>query len=333
LNREPSFTHMWPFLIIPTLCPTRPLAVVTSAFVFLCSVLALPTFAQTVTLPAGLDLSDPQLIARGSALFAQSCSVGYCHGVAGKAGRGPRLRGREWDKNYLFKVTFEGIPNSSMPAWKGRLTESEIGAVVAYVLTLSKLTFDSAEAPVPPTSAASGPATASEASSTRPELSPAEGSFYGNPEKGKALFFDSGNDWHCAACHRISGSGASVGPELSGAKSKSVKELFIEIVLPSARLSPDRPFLSITTKSGEQIQAVKSEESASHIKLYDIGNLPAVLRNLPKDQIQKLDIQSRSAMPANYGEMYTVKQLLDIIAFLKAGGGGPAQVVSLNDLR
>ena len=124
-----------------------------------------------------------------------------------------------------------------------------------------------------------------------------------------------------------------MGPELNGVRSKAVKDLFVDIVLPSAHLSPDRPFLSITTKSGEQIQGVKSEESSTHIKLYDIGSLPAVLRNLPKDQIQKLDIQSRSAMPAKYGEMYTVKQLLDIIAFLKASGSGPAQAVSLNDLR
>ena len=114
--------------------------------------------------------------------------------------------------------------------------------------------------------------------------------------------------------------------------SKAVKELFIDIVLPSAHLSSERPFLHITTKTGEQIQAVKSEESATHLKIYDIESLPAVLRTLSKDQIQKLDIQNRSAMPAKYGEMYTVKQLLDIIAFLKAGGGS-AQAVSLNDLR
>ena len=309
------------------------LAVATASLMFACFLLAPPTFAQTGTLPVGLDLSDPQLIARGSTLFAQSCSVGYCHGVAGKAGRGPRLRGREWDKNYLYKVTFEGISNSSMPAWKDRLTEREIGAVVAYILTLSKLTSDSAEAPVPAAAATSEPAPASERSSTRPESSPTDISLLGNPEKGRALFFDSSNDWHCAACHRIGGAGASVGPELNGVKSKAVKDLFIDIVLPSARLSPERPFLHVTTKSGEQIQAVKSEESPSHIKLYDIGSLPAVLRNLPKDQIQKLDIQSRSAMPAKYGETYTVKQLLDIIAFLKAGGSGPAQTVNLNDLR
>ena len=303
-----------------------------SSILFSCLLPALPAIAQTGTLPAGLNLSDPQLIAQGSALFAQSCSVGYCHGAAGKAGRGPRLRGREWDKNYLFKVTFEGIPNSSMPAWKGRLTEAEIGAVVAYVLTLSKLTSDSAEATLP-AAVASAPAAASGEPRTKSESSPVDGSFFGNAELGKALFFDSSNDWHCGACHKIGGTGASVGPELNGVRSKAVKELFVDIVLPSEHLSPDRPFLSITTKSGEQIQGVKSEENATHIKLFDIGSLPAVLRNLPKDQIQKLDVQSRSAMPARYGEMYTVKQLLDIIAFLKASGSGPAQTVSLNDLR
>lgn len=294
--------------------------------------LNLPAIAQTGTLPAGLDLSDSQLIARGSALFAQSCSVGYCHGVAGKAGRGPRLRGREWDKNYLFKVTFEGIPNSSMPAWKDRLSETEIGAIVAYVLTLSRLTSDNAGVPTPVAAPTSVSTAASEASATKPETSSLEGGLIGDAEKGKALFFDSSNDSRCAACHKIGGAGASVGPELSGAKAKAVKDLFIDIVLPSAHLSPDRPFLNIATKNGEQITGVKSEESPSHIKLYDIGSLPAVLRNLPKEQIQRLDIQNRSAMPANYGEMYTLKQLLDIIAFLKAGVR-PAQTVSLNDLR
>ncbi len=298
-----------------------------------CSLPALSAFAQTGTLPAGLNLNDPQLIARGSTLFAQSCSVGYCHGVAGKAGRGPRLRGREWDKNYLFRVTFEGIPNSSMPAWKDRLTAEEIGAIVAYVLTLSKLTSDSAEVSIPAAPAGGVPIPASEATpSAKTELSQADGIF-GSSEKGKALFFDSSNDWHCGACHKIGGTGASVGPELNGVRSKAVKDLFIDIVLPSAHLSPERPFLNVTTKNGEQIQGVKSEESSTHIKLYDVGSLPAVMRNLPKEQIQKLDIQNRSAMPARYGEMYTVKQLLDIIAFLKASGSGPAQAVSLNDLR
>src|SRR5690242_21018321 len=48
-------------------------------------------------------------IARGEKIFAQSCPVGYCHGVAGAAGRGPRLRGRSFSKDYLLNVTRDGI--------------------------------------------------------------------------------------------------------------------------------------------------------------------------------------------------------------------------------
>src|SRR2546423_1351867 len=84
-------------------------------------------------------------IARGEKIFAQSWSVGYCHGVAGAAGRGPRLRGRTFSKDYLLNVTREGIPTSAMPAWKGRLKDDEIHAVVEYVASLS-----SATDPAPP---------------------------------------------------------------------------------------------------------------------------------------------------------------------------------------
>ncbi len=121
--------------------PTRIAAAYSVVLLHCCS----HVLAQTASLPSSLDLSDPQVIASGATLFGKNCSVGYCHGSAGRAGRGPRLRGREWDKNYLFKVTYDGIPNSSMPAWKSRLTETEIGSIVAYILTLSKLTSDAVD--------------------------------------------------------------------------------------------------------------------------------------------------------------------------------------------
>src|ERR1041384_1664972 len=56
-------------------------------------------------------------IAAGETIFAQNCSVGYCHGAAGAAARGPRLRGRTFDKSYLYSVIRDGIPKSAMPAW------------------------------------------------------------------------------------------------------------------------------------------------------------------------------------------------------------------------
>jgi putative heme-binding domain-containing protein len=279
-----------------------------------------------------VNLSDPTVIQAGQALFAQNCSVGYCHGVAGRSGRGPRLRGREWDKNYLYKVTLEGIPNSSMPAWKNRLSETEIASIVAYVLSLSRLTSDSedvsntSQAQPIPSSVPSVPARSAAPSGN------IKAGLLGDPEKGKALFFDSANDLNCGTCHKIAGAGSEVGPDLSKAARKPSRELFTDIVLPEATLSSDKRLLRITTKTGEQIQAIQIEESASHLKVYDIQSLPPVLRTLPKEQIQERTFLARSAMPGRYAELYTVKQLLDIIAFIKLSSGDSAPV-SLADLQ
>ena len=244
------------------------------------------------------------------------------------------MRGREWDSSYLFKVTFEGIPNSSMPAWKDRLTENEIGSIVAYILTLSKLKSDSAETAVvatEPPASTNAPAQVAPQSSTDPPRPAPVNSLLGDPEKGKALFFDPSNDFNCGVCHKVGGMGSDVGPDLSQIRQKPARGIVKDILLPSATLSSNRQLLKITSKTGEQIQGVKLEESATQLKIYDMESLPPVLRTLAKDQIQTMQVQNRSAMPAKYGELYTVKQLLDIIAFIKKGDSAATQV-SVDDL-
>src|SRR5580704_8318163 len=95
--------------------------------------------------------SGPALVQRGEQVFARSCSVGYCHGVAGAAGRGPRLRGRSFAKDYLYTVVRDGIPSSAMPAWKDRLKDEDIRAVVEYVASLASATDPAPSAnPMPP---------------------------------------------------------------------------------------------------------------------------------------------------------------------------------------
>ena len=84
-----------------------------------------------------LALALPLCAADGYALFAKNCSIGYCHGKAGAAARGPRLRDREFDGAYVYRVTRDGVPNSAMPGWKDKLTDEEIRAIVVYVMSLS----------------------------------------------------------------------------------------------------------------------------------------------------------------------------------------------------
>ncbi|MBI3989686.1 MAG: cytochrome c [candidate division NC10 bacterium] len=81
-----------------------------------------------------VDLKDPAVIQEGAAIYNRNCTF-YCHGQEGRPKLGPKLRGRQLDKDFLFKVMADG--QSKMPGFKGRLTDEQIWKLVAYILSLS----------------------------------------------------------------------------------------------------------------------------------------------------------------------------------------------------
>ena len=190
---------------------------------------------------------EPSMVARGQTVFAQNCSVGYCHGVGGAAGRGPRLRGRNLPKDYLDRVTHEGIPSSAMPAWKGRLSDADIRAVVEYVSMLSAAT--DAPPPMMPMPAGEGPATAR--------------SFNGPPEAGRgfALFFDPTRD-HCGVCHSMGGRGVAIAPDLAETVSKSQADAIALI-----RSTGARKVVRVKLNDGESFAALRGSETKDTVKL------------------------------------------------------------------
>ena len=191
-----------------------------------------------------------EAIGRGEKIFAKSCAVGYCHGAGGAASRGPRLRGRSFTQDYLLKVTRDGIPNTAMPPWKDRLSESEIRDVVAYIASLSTVSG----APGVPSAA--------------PPPSPLV-DFDGPPEaqQGRRLFFDSTRAVRCGTCHALGGLGTAVGPHL--ARSKSA-------VLPAKT----RLVQTVRLRRGESFPAVLVEKTAKSVKVYDLSSELPVLRTI-----------------------------------------------------
>lgn len=282
-----------------------------------------------------VDLKDPAVIGAGRTLFARSCSVGYCHGAEGRAGGGPRLRGKPWEPGYLYRVTAEGIPRSSMPGWEGRLSQDEIWSVVAYVMTLSDPEQSGAAevaAAAPPAPDAPAEGLQKTPSLPEPEAGKALVGLAGEPDKGRELFFDVADDFNCAQCHRIQGMGATVGPDLSGLADRPVNEILRDIVLPASRLSSQRAVFKLTTVAGEHLTVLKAGEGKQRIRFYDITELPPVRRSMKRDQVQSLEPQPGSPMPETYGQRYTLKQLLDLVSFLKTSESGHASTITLEDL-
>jgi putative heme-binding domain-containing protein len=213
----------------------------------------------------------------GGQIFKIRCSIGYCHGAEGKPGRAPKLRDRDFTGVYLHKVITDGIPDSSMPAFKELLKPAEISAVVNYVLSLS------GKAPEQQT----GPA------------EPAPLSF----DKGKSLFFDAANENNCGVCHAVDGAGTAIGPDLRKPK-RTRAQLIAAIENP-----PESKLTRITLKNGDTIQGIQKDET--HI--YDTEGLPPVLRSLSKTDIAKVEITTGRAMPKY---QYTKDQLNEIASYI-----------------
>ena len=113
---------------------------------------------------------------------------------------------------------------------------------------------------------------------------------------------------------------------------KPAKEILKDIVLPDALVPQSGQLFELTTRDGEQLEVVRMGESTTRIKVYVVSTLPPVLRSIKKDQVLSLQPKHRSAMPQTYSQHYTLKQLLDIISFLKSTDPGAPTHLSLQDL-
>jgi mono/diheme cytochrome c family protein len=95
------------------------------------------------------DLGEKRLVEKGSALYRAHCE--HCHGGPGTApapfalGMTPAPvplvhTARAWAPAEVFWVVKEGIKMTGMPAWKYRMSDEEIWAVVAYLPAMAAMT-------------------------------------------------------------------------------------------------------------------------------------------------------------------------------------------------
>jgi len=265
--------------------------------------------------PAGQyqsKLKDRDFISGGAGIFTRTCGSGYCHGTGGIGAGAPRLRGRDLDPGYIFKTITNGVPGTPMAGFKSDLTDEQRWKLVAFILSPAGANDPIGGRPAESEPKKEGSATAVSTGGAMPA---------GDATSGRDLFYDLASQRSCHGCHAIKGVGGKVGPDLGASAAKSGAELLSAILKPRSVSDAKYATVTIVLTSGDKITGVKKEEGADIIRVYDTTVMPAVLRTVMKSEILTTEISQESVMPRNYGSVYTERQLVDIIAFIKSGAG------------
>ena len=135
----------------------------------------------------------------------------------------------------------------------------------------------------------------------------------GNLELGEKMFLEKGT---CSKCHVIGTEGKEVGPNLSEIGSKLSREaMYVSILDPSAAVSHNFETYYAELFDGEVVTGILTSESPDEVT---IKTADAVLRKLPRDDIDLIEKQKLSLMPEGLQKNMTAEELVSLVEYLLA---------------
>jgi putative heme-binding domain-containing protein len=229
------------------------------------------------THPPGTNphLANKVSIRSGMTLYRVRC--GDCHGLDASGYRGPDLTAvlTSMTDERLFQLMRKGVPGTEMP--QSTAPDDDLLMIIAYLRDLN-----APASPEPPT---------------------------GNVENGAKLFAA-----QCATCHRVGERGGRLGPDLTRIGiARSRAALVREIRTPSEWIPPAYETVTLVTKSGQKIRAVKKNEDVFSIQIMDTQER---IQGHLKSSLQEVIYEKASLMPAYGSERLSDSDLNDLIGYL-----------------
>lgn len=249
---------------------------------------------RALTLNATHRLREPMALAQapahktaadfglGKEVWAGNCAG--CHGLDGRGGeRGPNLATNPeiagLSDDELSRIVHDGSPNMAMPALGRTLNEAQIAAVVKHLRTLQ----------------------GEQRTSALP----------GDPKAGQVLYYGKAE---CSSCHMIAGVGGFLGPDLSDvASTRPAEEIREEIVHPAP--DPRARTAIVFTRDGRKYLGIIRNEDNFSVQLQTADGS---FHLFDRAEIERVEYQKQSLMPANYGTRLSGAELNDIVSFLMA---------------
>lgn len=141
----------------------------------------------------------------------------------------------------------------------------------------------------------------------------------GDAERGRRLFFDKSGPAACVSCHQVdentvNSADRSTGPDLSNvAAIRTPEQLLKKLTEPGARIVSGYEKVLVRTRSGTLIAGIIDGQDSVRVRLKP-GE--AESKEILRADINRITPQGISAMPANYDELLSEQELLDLVAYL-----------------
>ena len=221
----------------------------------------------------------------GEQLYKENCIE--CHGPEGDEVPDVDLgRGRfrrATTDPELVGIVLRGIPNTAMPP--SNFSEAQASAIVQFLRAKASRAAASA----------------------------------GNAANGRALFTGKGN---CTSCHRVSGSGARTGPDLSDiGRMRHSTDIERAIVEPDFIVVPSNRYIRLVTRDGATITGRMLNQDMFTVQLIDSKEQ---LRSLARADLKEFTFIDKSPMPSFRGKL-TAQEISDLVSYLVSLQGGGVQ--------
>lgn len=143
--------------------------------------------------------------------------------------------------------------------------------------------------------------------------------------QGGRVFQDAG----CGICHALGTywEGNGLAPDLTAVASKLTRDIILQSILePSAALNGQYYHTEFELKDGTIIRGSVVADSGGTFKVAPVMMAPDVTVDVPKANVKAERPSPVSPMPAGLLNSFTREQVLDLLAFLEAGGNQDAAI-------
>ncbi len=133
----------------------------------------------------------------------------------------------------------------------------------------------------------------------------------GDAVAGRAVF-----EKNCAKCHRHSGQGGAIGPDLTGVAARKRPDILTEVLDPNRSVEGNFQQYTVVLADGRVLAGLLAGETRTTLELVDAE---AARHVVLREEIEDLEGTSRSLMPEGF-EKLPAEELVNLLEFLSSPG-------------